>query len=244
MALPPRRAASKRRQKVGWNLEASGRRRCTTAHYSLFRDLRSTMMLASSLQLGAASAVRGQRVRVSAPRVQAQAVRVQTRASAAAPKRAFNFSAGPACLPMDVLKQAQAEMVDWQGSGMSVLEMSHRGPEFMGIIAKAEKDLRTLMKVPDNYKARVRVLRVSSSQADTGGFSVQVLFVQGGASTQFAALPLNFAAEGETVDFVVTGSWGQKCVKARWCPQCAAPALRSRRSRLAGRLRRLPSTTR
>jgi hypothetical protein len=75
-------------------------------------------------------------------------------AAAAAPKRAFNFSAGPACLPLDVLQTAQAEMVDWHGSGMSVLEMSHRGPEFESIIAKAEKDLRTLMKIPDNYKAR------------------------------------------------------------------------------------------
>lgn len=77
-------------------------------------------------------------------------------AAAAGAKRAFNFSAGPACLPLDVLETAQAEMVDWHGSGMSVLEMSHRGPEFEGIIAKAEKDLRTLMKIPDNYKARAR----------------------------------------------------------------------------------------
>jgi phosphoserine aminotransferase len=77
-------------------------------------------------------------------------------AAAAAPKRAFNFSAGPACLPLDVLQTAQAELVDWHGSGMSVLEMSHRGPEFESIIAKAEKDLRTLMKIPDNYKARAR----------------------------------------------------------------------------------------
>ena len=75
-------------------------------------------------------------------------------AAAAGAKRAFNFSAGPACLPLDVLQTAQAEMVDWHGSGMSVLEMSHRGPEFEGIIAKAEKDLRALMKIPDNYKAR------------------------------------------------------------------------------------------
>jgi hypothetical protein len=74
--------------------------------------------------------------------------------SAAAAQRAFNFSAGPAILPLDVLKQAQEEMLDWHGSGMSVLEMSHRGPEFESIIAKAEKDLRTLMKIPDNYKAR------------------------------------------------------------------------------------------
>lgn len=68
-------------------------------------------------------------------------------------RKSFNFSAGPACLPLDVLERAQAEMVDWHGSGMSVLEMSHRGPEFESIIAKAEKDLRLLMQVPDNYKA-------------------------------------------------------------------------------------------
>ena len=77
-------------------------------------------------------------------------------AVAAPPKRAYNFSAGPAVLPLDVLQTAQAELLDWHGSGMSVLEMSHRGPEFESIIAKAEKDLRALMQIPDNYKARAR----------------------------------------------------------------------------------------
>ena len=72
-------------------------------------------------------------------------------------KRAFNFSAGPAMLPLDVLKTAEADMISWHDSGMSVLEMSHRGPEFEGIIAKAEKDLRTLMNIPDNYKARPKI---------------------------------------------------------------------------------------
>ena len=174
-------------------------------------------------------------------------------AAATSAKRAFNFSAGPACLPLDVLQTAQAELVDWHGSGMSVLEMSHRGPEFEGIIAKAEKDLRTLMKIPDNYKARADATQPShpratalsarrssfccarasctaaalltllhsprraraTVKADAAGASpcaVQVLFVQGGASTQFAALPLNFAPEGATVDYVVTGAWGAKCV--------------------------------
>ena len=82
-------------------------------------------------------------------------LRRATTASAAGhhARKSFNFSAGPACLPLEVLEQAQAEMLDWHGSGMSVLEMSHRGPEFESIIAKAEKDLRALMKVPDNYKA-------------------------------------------------------------------------------------------
>jgi len=112
--------------------------------------------------------------------------------AATAVSRAFNFAAGPAILPLDVLEQAQKDLVSWQGCGMSVMEMSHRGAEFEGIIAKAEKDLRALMKIPDNYK---------------------VLFVQGGASTQFAALPLNFAPEGATVDYVVTGAWGVKAAE-------------------------------
>jgi hypothetical protein len=174
-------------------------------------------------------------------------------AAATGAKRAFNFSAGPACLPLDVLETAQAELVDWHGSGMSVLEMSHRGPEFEGIIAKAEKDLRALMKIPDNYKARASrpspkprppAVHAAIYLLDQRGFvresfsaaaklppllhapllrvpcltglhylPLQVLFVQGGASTQFAALPLNFAPEGATVDYVVTGAWGAKCVK-------------------------------
>ena len=88
------------------------------------------------------------------PRLATHASANAAGAAATSAKRAFNFSAGPACLPLDVLETAQAELVDWHGSGMSVLEMSHRGPEFEGIIAKAEKDLRALMKIPDNYKAR------------------------------------------------------------------------------------------
>jgi Aminotransferase class-V len=89
-----------------------------------------------------------------ASRPSSAAARRLTVASAAGKRKSFNFSAGPAVLPLDVLEIAQAEMLDWHGSGMSVLEMSHRGPEFESIIAKAEKDLRTLMKVPDNYNAR------------------------------------------------------------------------------------------
>ncbi len=84
--------------------------------------------------------------------------------------RVFNFSAGPAMLPAEVLERAQAEMLDWNGSGMSVMEMSHRGKEFMSIAEKAESDLRKLMAIPDNYK---------------------VLFLQGGASSQFAMVPIN-----------------------------------------------------
>ena len=84
--------------------------------------------------------------------------------------RVFNFSAGPAMLPTEVLERAQAEMLDWNGSGMSVMEMSHRGKEYMSIAEKAEADLRKLMAIPANYK---------------------VLFLQGGASSQFAMVPVN-----------------------------------------------------
>ncbi|KAL4445818.1 hypothetical protein ABPG77_009017 [Micractinium sp. CCAP 211/92] len=103
--------------------------------------------------------------------------------------RVFNFSAGPAVLPVDVLEQAQADLLNWQGSGMSVMEMSHRGKEFQSIIDAAEADLRALLAIPDNYT---------------------VLFMQGGASTQFSAIPLNLAAEGAVVDYIVTGSWSKK----------------------------------
>ena len=94
------------------------------------------------------------RIRCHAAAVSPAAV-AQPPASASG-HRAFNFSAGPAILPLDVLEIAQADMLSWHGSGMSVMEMSHRGPEFLAIIQKAEKDLRTLMNVPDNYKARWR----------------------------------------------------------------------------------------
>ena len=104
--------------------------------------------------------------------------------------RVFNFSAGPACLPVEVLEQAQDEILNWQGSGMSVMEMSHRGKEFDSIAKKAEADLRTLLSIPDNYK---------------------VLFLQGGASTQFAAIPLNLtSSDDDVVDYIVTGSWSKK----------------------------------
>lgn len=103
--------------------------------------------------------------------------------------RVFNFSAGPAVLPVEVLEQAQADLLNWKGSGMSVMEMSHRGKEFKGIIEQAEADLRSLLSIPDNYR---------------------VLFMQGGGSTQFSAIPLNLSAEGDTVDYIVTGSWSKK----------------------------------
>lgn len=185
-------------------------------------------MLASGMRVGVA--LGGQRLGRPERMRQAPVARASSSpqvSSATAVKRAFNFSAGPAILPLDVLKQAQDELLDWHGSGMSVLEMSHRGPEFESIIAKAEKDLRTLMKIPDNYKARpARAPCLPAAwcsprpAADQSSRAWQVLFVQGGASTQFAALPLNFAAEGATIDFVVTGSWGAKCVTALDCWPC------------------------
>lgn len=105
--------------------------------------------------------------------------------------RVFNFSAGPAALPEDVLKQADAELLDWHGAGMSVMEMSHRGKEFMSIAADAEADLRELMAIPDNYK---------------------VMFLQGGASSQFAMVPLNLMGKTGSADYMKTGSWGKKAI--------------------------------
>ncbi len=105
--------------------------------------------------------------------------------------RIWNFSAGPAALPEEVLRQAQEELLDWQGAGCSVMEMSHRGKEFMSILAQAEADLRELMSIPEQYK---------------------VLFLQGGATQQFAQIPMNLLA-GRSADYIVTGSWSKKAVK-------------------------------
>ena len=106
-------------------------------------------------------------------------------------KRVINFSPGPAVLPVEVLEQARDEMLDWHGTGMSVMEMSHRGKAFISIAEQAEADLRELLAVPANYK---------------------VLFVQGGATTQFAAAPLNLSTAAQTVDYVNTGSWSKKAI--------------------------------
>lgn len=103
----------------------------------------------------------------------------------------YNFSAGPAVLPKEVLIQAQAELPDWHGSGMSVMEMSHRGKEFMGIAAQAEADLRELMAIPANYK---------------------VLFLQGGASQQFAMIPMNLLRGKKSADYLNTGEWSKKAI--------------------------------
>lgn len=104
----------------------------------------------------------------------------------------YNFSAGPAVLPKVVLQQVQQELVDWHGSGMSVMEMSHRGKEFMGIAAEAEADLRALMNIPSNYK---------------------VLFLQGGASSQFAMVPMNLLRGKTAADYLNTGEWSKKAIK-------------------------------
>ena len=102
--------------------------------------------------------------------------------------RVYNFSAGPAVLPEEVLREAADEMLDYQGTGMSVMEMSHRSAAFDEIIKTAEQDLRDLMGIPDNYK---------------------VLFLQGGASQQFAAVPMNLMKNG-VADYIVTGQWAKK----------------------------------
>lgn len=106
--------------------------------------------------------------------------------------RVHNFCAGPAALPTAVLERAQTELADWHGKGLSIMEMSHRSPEFMGVIDKAEADLRTLLNIPANYK---------------------VLFLQGGASLQFSAIPLNLLGADQTADYIDTGIWSQKAIE-------------------------------
>ncbi len=106
--------------------------------------------------------------------------------------RAYNFSPGPATLPEPVLRQAQADMLEWNGVGASIVEISHRSADFIAVAAQAEADLRSLLSIPDEYA---------------------VLFLSGGATTQQALLPLNFAAPGQTVDYVVSGHWGKTAVK-------------------------------
>jgi phosphoserine aminotransferase len=105
--------------------------------------------------------------------------------------RAYNFSPGPAALPEAVLRQAQDELLEWGGSRASVMEVSHRGKAFMALAEQSERDLRELMAIPANYK---------------------VLFLQGGATTHFALLPMNFA-RGRSADYVITGTWGEKAAR-------------------------------
>ena len=105
--------------------------------------------------------------------------------------RVFNFSAGPAVIPEPVLEQIRRDIPDWNNTGMSIMEVSHRSKEFVTVAAKAEQDLRDLLDIPDNYS---------------------VLFPQGGATLQFAMVPLNLSADGQTVDHVQTGSWSKKAI--------------------------------
>ncbi|MDG6772901.1 3-phosphoserine/phosphohydroxythreonine transaminase [Thiomicrorhabdus sp. ZW0627] len=106
--------------------------------------------------------------------------------------RAYNFSAGPAMLPEVVMRKASEEFLNWNHTGMSVMEMSHRSKEYMQVAQQMEADLREVMEIPDNYK---------------------VLFIHGGASLQFAAIPLNLTQEGDTVDYFNTGVWSTKAIK-------------------------------
>ncbi|MBO5269458.1 MAG: aminotransferase class V-fold PLP-dependent enzyme, partial [Clostridia bacterium] len=106
--------------------------------------------------------------------------------------RVYNFSAGPSMLPLPVLEKAAAEMICYGDSGMSVMEMSHRSPDYEAIIADAESMLRRLMNIPDNYK---------------------VLFLQGGASTQFAAVPMNLIRRTGKADYIVSGQFSGKAYK-------------------------------
>ena len=115
-----------------------------------------------------------------------------TTGTASKVKRAFNFNAGPAALPLAVLERMQAEMLDYRGTGMSVMEMSHRSAEFEAINDKAEKDLRRLLGIPEEYA---------------------VLFLQGGASLQFAMVPMNLYVPGKPVDMLHTGAWTAKAIE-------------------------------
>ena len=105
--------------------------------------------------------------------------------------RIYNFSPGPAMLSREVLERARVEMLDWHGSGMSVMEMSHRGKEFTAIAAQAEADLRELMRIPAHYK---------------------VLFLQGGATLQFAMAPINLLRGKKSADYIYTGEWSKKAI--------------------------------
>ena len=106
--------------------------------------------------------------------------------------RVYNFNPGPAALPLEVLQQAQAEMLDYRGTGMSVMEISHRSKDFEAILTEAQNDLRSLLNIPENY---------------------QILFLQGGASLHFAMLAMNFRPNGASADYIVTGTWSKKAHK-------------------------------
>lgn len=106
--------------------------------------------------------------------------------------RVFNFSAGPSVLPVEVIEKVQSELLNYQGSGQSIMEMSHRSKEFVKVMEDAEKDLREILEIPDNYK---------------------VLFLQGGATLQFAMVPINLLRNSKKADYIVAGTWGKKAAK-------------------------------
>ena len=107
--------------------------------------------------------------------------------------RVYNFSAGPCALPVEVLVEAQNDMINHKGSGMGIMEMSHRSKHYVGVAEQATKDMREILAIPDNYK---------------------VFYLQGGATLQFAGVPLNLlGAQGAEADYLVTGQWGEKAVK-------------------------------
>ena len=106
--------------------------------------------------------------------------------------RVYNFSAGPSMMPVEVLETVQKDMLNHQGSGMGVMEMSHRSKEYIAIAAEAEKNLRDILSVPDDYK---------------------VVFTQGGATLQFSAIPLNLFGKNPKADYLVTGQWSEKSIK-------------------------------
>ena len=107
--------------------------------------------------------------------------------------RAYNFSAGPAILPTEVLLEAQRDLLDFKGTGMSIMEMSHRGKEYTAVHEEAIANLKTLLKVPDNYS---------------------ILFMTGGATSQFSFVPMNLLGAGQSADYINAGSWGTGAVKA------------------------------
>ena len=107
-------------------------------------------------------------------------------------ERSFNFSAGPAALPDAVMEQAHSEFLDFEGLGASVMEISHRSKQFVGVAERAESNLRQLLAIPDNYK---------------------VLFLQGGATLQFAAVPMNLSGSDQCADYIDTGAWSTKAIK-------------------------------
>ena len=107
-------------------------------------------------------------------------------------ERIYNFSAGPATLPLPVLEKAQSELLSLDGIGMSVMEISHRSKNFDAILESAKANLKELLGIPDNYK---------------------ILFLQGGASLQFSMIPMNFLGADQTADYIITGTWGKKAIK-------------------------------